>query len=496
MAASHSDEGYRGHNREAEFFQALAHHARLALLDHLEKGPRCACEIILGIDLDQSTVSRHLSTLRRCGVLKARKDAVRVFHVLLLFISAVGVRAQDCGPGTVLGALAGAQRVLWVGAHPDDENSSGGFIARAKDVSGRLYMATLTRGENSDRVWDNLCRGSQIGQARADLFLESAEYFQADGTDIGPFVNGPHTLEALDAQCPPGAPFDPWPDSATTADVRSKWTGDGGDPVEWIVSVIRKRRPDVVIAMDEYCGVSGHVEHRAVAELLLEAVPAAADGEAYPGTGPAWCVGRLIFTARIIDGLRDCGLCKCAGLAPLDPVDKVFSLEPSTTHGHTYYWVACLVKTNYGTTMNDLDWTDAMIRAYCDNDEADAWAAYESGSRDYPIFEPYRLRSPSLYAGGEALVWNRSGEVYDLLRGDLEQLRATGGDFGAASVACLGNDLAATSVGDPAVPPMGGGYFYLLRSSGCAGTDTYDTGAVSQAGCRDPELGGASGRCP
>ena len=65
---------------EAELFQALAHPARLMLLDLIGEGPRCACEILPSVDLDQSTVSRHLSTLRRAGVLKARKDGVRVLY--------------------------------------------------------------------------------------------------------------------------------------------------------------------------------------------------------------------------------------------------------------------------------------------------------------------------------------------------------------------------------------------------------------------------------
>lgn len=68
------------YDREAAFFQAFAHPARLMLLDLIEAGPRCACEILPDVDLDQSTVSRHLSTLRRAGVLKARKDGVRVLY--------------------------------------------------------------------------------------------------------------------------------------------------------------------------------------------------------------------------------------------------------------------------------------------------------------------------------------------------------------------------------------------------------------------------------
>ncbi len=44
---------------------------------------------------------------------------------------------EDAGL-TVLEALQRSDRVLWLAAHPDDENSSEGLIVRTKDMSGRL----------------------------------------------------------------------------------------------------------------------------------------------------------------------------------------------------------------------------------------------------------------------------------------------------------------------------------------------------------------------
>ena len=89
--------------------------------------------------------------------------------------------------------------------------------------------------------------------------------FHADGYDLGPFVNGPYSIEELDALAP-NAPFHDWPSSATSDDVITKWSQEG-DPVGYIVALLRVRRPDVVISMDDYCGVSGHDEHIAVGKL-------------------------------------------------------------------------------------------------------------------------------------------------------------------------------------------------------------------------------------
>ncbi len=70
------------YEREAEFFLALGHPVRLRLLELLAGGGRCACELESELSLDQSTISRHLLTLKRAGMLKATKDGVRVIYEL------------------------------------------------------------------------------------------------------------------------------------------------------------------------------------------------------------------------------------------------------------------------------------------------------------------------------------------------------------------------------------------------------------------------------
>ncbi|MBI4524162.1 MAG: winged helix-turn-helix transcriptional regulator [Deltaproteobacteria bacterium] len=66
--------------REAQFLQALAHPVRLRILDFLGEEEKCGCEIEPHINLDKSTISRHLQILKRAGVLLARKEGVRVLY--------------------------------------------------------------------------------------------------------------------------------------------------------------------------------------------------------------------------------------------------------------------------------------------------------------------------------------------------------------------------------------------------------------------------------
>lgn len=299
--------------------------------------------------------------------------------------------AEAPNSNAVLDVLQHSKRVLWLAAHPDDETSSSALLACAKDISGTLFMASMTRGENSDTVWGKLRRGTEIGEARAKLFAQSAALFQADGYELGPFVNGPHSLAELDA-LPQNAPHRGWPATATSEDVIAKWSREG-DPVGSIVSLLRKHRPDVVISMDDHCGVSGHDEHIAVAKLLLRAIPIAADASAYQEAGEPWQVRDVIFTATVVRQLVACRYCKCEGAAPSEPTETVFTLDKSRTHQMTYLGVQCLVGRNYQNAMEAKGWSDRQMRAGCEQAQAAVMRAYRSGVKGSPFFEPFRHRS-------------------------------------------------------------------------------------------------------
>jgi hypothetical protein len=86
--------------------------------------------------------------------------------------------------------------------------------------------------------------------------------------------------------------------------------------------------------------------------------------------------------------------------------------------------------------------------------------------------------------------------AYDLVRGDLAVLRASGGDFAAATGACLADDWPGTTWVEAADPPPGGAWFYLARGLSCGGNGTYDTGGVGQTGPRDAGIDQAPGSCP
>ena len=62
--------------------KALANPARLRILAALEQGECCVCQLTAVLDLAPSTVSAHLSELKRAGFLLDRKDGKVVYYRL------------------------------------------------------------------------------------------------------------------------------------------------------------------------------------------------------------------------------------------------------------------------------------------------------------------------------------------------------------------------------------------------------------------------------
>ncbi len=69
-------------NRTLDVAKALANPARIRILAALERGECCVCQLTAILDLAPSTVSAHLSELRRAGFLLDRKDGKIVFYRL------------------------------------------------------------------------------------------------------------------------------------------------------------------------------------------------------------------------------------------------------------------------------------------------------------------------------------------------------------------------------------------------------------------------------
>jgi ArsR family transcriptional regulator len=66
----------------AEVFKALAHPARLLMVDELSRGERCVCELAALVGSEMPTVSRHLAQLKHAGIVEDDKRGAQVFYKL------------------------------------------------------------------------------------------------------------------------------------------------------------------------------------------------------------------------------------------------------------------------------------------------------------------------------------------------------------------------------------------------------------------------------
>jgi LmbE family N-acetylglucosaminyl deacetylase len=163
--------------------------------------------------------------------------------------------------------------VLYVGAHPDDENTA--ILAYlSKGRKYRTAYLSITRGEGGQNligpeqgVETGLIRTQELMAARR---IDGAEQFFTRAVDFGYSKTAEET-------------FDFWGKERTLGD---------------IVWVIRKFRPDVIMSRFSAQQAGGHGHHLATALLVKEAFAAAADPDQFPEQMKyvsAWRPRRLLW---------------------------------------------------------------------------------------------------------------------------------------------------------------------------------------------------------
>lgn len=187
----------------------------------------------------------------------------RIYLIAVFLLLTVFSKAQT-NPPTDLGTIQQNLKkldvlgsVLYVAAHPDDENTRLlAYLAQEKHY--RTGYLSLTRGDGGQNLIGNeqsellgLIRTQELLAARR---VDGAEQFFTRANDFG-FSKGPEeTLKIWD---------------------KEKVLGD-------VVWVIRKFRPDVIICRFPTTGEGGHGHHTSSAILAQEAFTAAADPNRYP----------------------------------------------------------------------------------------------------------------------------------------------------------------------------------------------------------------------
>jgi len=137
------------------------------------------------------------------------------------------------------------------------------------------------------------------------------------------------------------------------------------------------------------------------------------------------------------------------------------------------------------------------------------WITFSAtGPVAYKIQTSWCQRTTSPPTGAPSLTLATSGATtqlawtslagagwYDVVSGDLGALSSSGGNFTSATLSCVNNNLTATSAATSATPPVGKGFWFLVRGEDCKGNGTYDEGGA-QVGSRDAEIDASGLTCP
>lgn len=82
-------------NRTARMLQAMANPCRLAVLRELIGGERCVGDLLRVIGIQQSALSQHLARLRADGLVRARREATRIYYSLATAQAAAVLRVLE-----------------------------------------------------------------------------------------------------------------------------------------------------------------------------------------------------------------------------------------------------------------------------------------------------------------------------------------------------------------------------------------------------------------
>ena len=66
--------------KQANIAKAIGHPVRVAVIDFLQNGEQCVCDIAIRVGSERTNLSKHLSVMVAAGVLQSRKDGLKVIY--------------------------------------------------------------------------------------------------------------------------------------------------------------------------------------------------------------------------------------------------------------------------------------------------------------------------------------------------------------------------------------------------------------------------------
>jgi LmbE family N-acetylglucosaminyl deacetylase len=180
------------------------------------------------------------------------------------------------GLGLALRRVGTTARVLYVTAHPDDENN-GMLVRLSRGLGARTALLTLTRGDGGQNAI-----GPELFDALAVLRAEE--------------LNALHRYDGAEQYFGLSSDFGY---SFSVEETFARWGHDQalGD----VVRVVRSFRPDVILTLPLQT-VAGGLHHQAAGRLAKEAFAVAADPARYADLGPSPWQARKVYETGVGGG--------------------------------------------------------------------------------------------------------------------------------------------------------------------------------------------------
>ncbi len=178
--------------------------------------------------------------------------------VALLLSGCAGLQPGTDVP-TIQNAIEAPEaRVLWVGAHPDDESLVGPVLARACVGLGRpCALAVMNHGAGGECLRKEGCRPS-LHQVRGREMVMVARGL---GAEL-------HHFDYFNASLP----ISSFP---LRHEIGALWM-EQGDPAAELEKVILQFKPTVLLTFDPNNGFTGHPEHQLASRFAMQAARRAA----------------------------------------------------------------------------------------------------------------------------------------------------------------------------------------------------------------------------
>lgn len=244
---------------------------------------------------------------------------MRILTVLILLTCAATAQAQlpnedyrgVASTGVSLRKLATIKRVLVIGAHPDDEDNQLLSWLSLRDGADVAYLS-LTRGEGGQNTI-----GPELGAALG--VLRTGELLAARNLDLGEqfFARAYDFGFSKTAE----ESFQHWPRDSVLADV---------------VAIVRRYRPDVIVAIFTGTPRDGHGQHQVSGILARAAFVAAADPNRFPEQIRAGLRAHRTFK-----------LFQATGYRQADPSEQFATGEMDPLFGRSYAQIAAASRSRH-----------------------------------------------------------------------------------------------------------------------------------------------------